>query len=76
MSEAPEPGNAVGAAASHTGPTGFGVAVNAKVPKIELPESPGNRPLPRMHNLAEPLGDTRMGECSPWAWATIHPQET
>lgn len=33
MNEAPEPGNAVGAAASHTSPTGFGV--NAKVPKTE-----------------------------------------
>lgn len=35
MNEAPEPGNAAGAAASHTRPTGFGVGVGAKVPKME-----------------------------------------
>lgn len=35
MNEGVEPGNAVGAAVSHTSPTGFGVRVNAKVPKIE-----------------------------------------
>lgn len=33
MNETPEPGNANGAAASHTSPSGFGV--NVKVPKIE-----------------------------------------
>lgn len=35
MNEAPESGNAVGAAASHTSPTGVGVGMNVKVPKIE-----------------------------------------